>query len=1323
MALADLQAFLQERAAAFDPTLDLTSGSPFDVQVIQPTLRRLGSDPFSVDMGVFLQDRVNQEFPGLPTKEGDALTDLLIKPLLVLWDPLVRENYRVKQNLSFKDPTLLTLDEAEALGANLFAQRNKGNLSRVRARIYFAQPQNITITPANFISSKGQLNFFPTESQSISVQEMLFNKEGDLYYFDVNTEAQQPGDQYNIDPDQLVTIANVGAAVRVTNKLRARFGVAAETSSQFIDRVDQDLTERSLVTERGIIAKIGQNFSEVTRLAVTGFQDPEMQRDILTGGGLGRILDGGVHLNVVADGENKLASRRVQIVSPDVVDFTALIGPIGTVPPGTFTITIHSAFLPGDLPIVRDLRIRRVVATDTIDVEEQVLSYLGANLPWTLRKNELTLSGIPGGILFPDSPAGTISIPPGVVHIGGTTDIFVRGSGFDTASLLINSVVDDTPILQGVDLEMVDGLGHLSLHDLSLGVGGNYSVGDATYQTLVGAVGLLIEIRDPPIAGTYRIVSVDQSGLHPVLFVTPSPSSSIVGGAFRWRMLDIIDIDLAEPKETKIAGSDLNTTQGTNIVTTLSGVDFGALGVGANDVLRILSGALVVGDYTVVQVLSPFFTRIQVDRNLPATASGVQYAIFRSNVDGGISLPFVRVSSIDLLDTSDQPVGSKIPYARPVDIQSRSFANAAHGIKADFHDASLGIVSLFFGSGSFSDLNGSTIHFTWDGAPGGGVGVAFGPGTTNLTSVANQMNTAIAASTAGAIVRVAVVFDSNRRLGLLPVGTNTRVDSGTGSAMTTLFGTFPPYSSRDIRSATTNFQALRPALDLNFDVAQVVDGLQIGFYDQLTPDPGNTVVGVVDFTPETGRHVQIGSRSLGSARLFFLEPTTIEFGVGSNVRLTNDDGSFVDFIPDPTLTYQRIPALPGGVKPIDGVVDGAHNSLSSASSDFIKKGIMPGDLAVIDFIPLVGTAALSDPVTGLDHLIITLVVNGGTDKNVIFVRDSNLIPIGSVTRQGVADQINKAVGQIIAKIDGSNHLSFNPDASVIVRGTGTANATLGFPNTDSNNDSRNKGTYLVSTVTTNTLFLDYSTGVHASESNEQFKVFRKGLQRIIATTMSSQVAETGLYYFDLELISRGTGDQYNVGPGLQMTATGYKSDGYFVTTDDPNLTFSSVEKPRLHVSSTILEVGVSDDPDNATSISGQNIQVNYDRSILTGSVQNFVLSDTERVINESPLARHLIPYFVRTDLSYVGGSQPSVVEPDIETLILGLFPSDSLEVSDLEGILKNRGATAVDNPVNLLAVIHNFDRSVTMERSQNKLNTGRLAAFIPDAVTLTRKVQ
>lgn len=1319
MALADLQSFLQQRAGAYDPTIDVTSGSPFDVQVIQPVLRRLGSDPFSVDMGVFLQDRLTQEFPGTATKEGDAITDLLIKAAVVLWDPIVRENLRVKQNLSFKDPTLLTLDEADALGANLFATRNAGNTASGVGRVYFAQPQNVTITPANFLSSQGGLNFFPKQTQSISVQEMLFNVENSLYYFDINVIAEAPGDQYNIDPDQLVSIANVGAAVRVTNKLRYRFGVPAEDSATFIDRVEQDLTERSLVTERGIIAQIGATFSEVTRLAVTGFQDPEMQRDIITGGSLGDIIIGGVKVNVLPDGQNQLYSRRIQVQPAEIislgVNFLSLIGPIGPVPPGTFTVTLHNAGPPGTVPIVSDYDVVAVVSSDTLDLSKTNLYLQAVDVPWTLRARQLTLSGIPGGILFPNGPGGVVTVPPNSVHIGGATDIFLRGTAFDSGALIVNDVVDDRPLLQGLDLQMVDADGNVLIGDYALGTGGNYGVGDPTYRAFAGAVGLTFEILDPPLAGTYRVLAVTQTdGSNPILKITPPPAN--ISGSFRWKLIDGIFIDLVEPKETRIAGSDLTTVQGVNTVSTVSSVDFGDLGVSPGDILRIKTGALIQGDYTVVQVLSPFFTRVQVDRNLPATVTGAQYSIFRPNLEGGIQLPFVRIDTIALLDTSNQPVGSNIPYARPIDIQSRSFANAAHGIKADFHDATLGLLTEQHAGGTIPDLSGLTLSV----AVGAAVplfSVTFASGTTTLTSAQTQINAACNGATGGAVNNIAVILDLGRRLGVTTLGSFCRLSAGT--AIPALFGSAPPYTSRDIRSASVNFSLLRPALDLNFDVAQVTDGLQIGFYDQTVP-AANVLQTQHDFFPEVGRHVQVGSRSLGTARLYFLEPTSIEFDIGSTVSLTGTDGSVVNFIPDPTLTYQRIPALPSGVKPLDGS-SVASGNFTSASSDFIKRGIMPGDQLVIDYIPLIGSVVLTDPISGLALQNLAISIGGGTDKLITFVTDSLSIPPGSVTRQGVADLINRTVGQQIAVINGSNQLQFNPDASIVVRGTGTANTTLGFPLSDTTNDALNAGTYIIASIPDLTT-LTLATPLQFTEANEQFKVFRKGVQRIISTTMSSQVAETKLYYFDLELISEGTGDQYNVAAGLQMTAKGYKSDGYYLTTDDPNLTFSQVERPKLHISSSILEVGVTDDPDNATQISGQNIQINYDRSILTGSVQNFVLSDTERVINESPLARHLIPYFVRADLGYVGGSQPSVVSGDIDTLVLGLFPSDALEVSDLEGILKNRGATAIDNPISLLAVIHNFDRSVTVERSQNKLNTGRLAAFVPDAIAVTRRV-
>ena len=105
MAVRDFEAFIRERASIYDPNLDTNPGAPFDVQVVQPMVRRLGSDPFTVDVSTFISERMLQAFPDLANQEEDAITDLLNKPATLLWDPIVREVFRVRQNHSFADPS------------------------------------------------------------------------------------------------------------------------------------------------------------------------------------------------------------------------------------------------------------------------------------------------------------------------------------------------------------------------------------------------------------------------------------------------------------------------------------------------------------------------------------------------------------------------------------------------------------------------------------------------------------------------------------------------------------------------------------------------------------------------------------------------------------------------------------------------------------------------------------------------------------------------------------------------------------------------------------------------------------------------------------------------------------------------------------------------------------------------------------------------------------------------------------------------------------------------------------------------------------------
>jgi hypothetical protein len=374
--------------------------------------------------------------------------------------------------------------------------------------------------------------------------------------------------------------------------------------------------------------------------------------------------------------------------------------------------------------------------------------------------------------------------------------------------------------------------------------------------------------------------------------------------------------------------------------------------------------------------------------------------------------------------------------------------------------------------------------------------------------------------------------------------------------------------------------------------------------------------------------------------------------------------------------------------------------------------------------------------------IITLNVGGGVDKNIIFVNDSSSIPSTDVTTTGLVNQINEVVGQTVCSLSTGTpaYLEFQADVEIIVRGSSasnSANALLGFSlvaGVDQSNNSPIKGTYQIDTVgpagdvhqvvinpdAPAPYLTSFASTADDGQAIQQFQVLRAGVQRIVSTTMSTQVETANLYYFDVELISQGTGDSYNIGADLQMTVKGFQSDGYYLTTDDPNLTFSPVEKPKLHISTSILEVGTSDDPSNATLLPGQNLQVNYDRSNTVANVDNYIRSDTERVINESPLARHLIPYFVRFSLTYAGGSAESLLTSDIQTYINGLEPAQTLDASELNQLAYNRGAISIQNPITLLAVIHNFDRTITVERSQDSLNTGSLAAFIPDVLLVTR---
>lgn len=1357
MGLRDLEAFLRERAADFDSSLDTTAGAPYDNKVIQPLLRRVGIDPFTVDLVTFLVTRLKQAYPRMALDDGDNLTDLLVKANALLWDPIVRETTRVQRNLSLNDPTTLTLDEADSLGGNFFVPRRRGRYARGTGRILFSTPTNASINQNNFFTSRGGLVYFPTELQSIRTQEMALNvTDGNRYYFDVNLIAESPGVSYNINPGELNGVANLPAAVRTTNLQRFKFGEEEEDVIEYVARLQQSLGEKSMVTLRGIAAKVLEAFPEVNRLNVVGFNDPEMQRDVITGGGLGPILASGKMGRTVADGTGATRSRRFVT---DEVDFAGLIGT------GSVLTVIGESTDAGDYPV------RRFIGTSggdsVLELEDQVLVYGDSELRWFLRRQELTLSGIPGGILFPSSANGTVTVPDNVIHIGGAHDIHVRTSNFDEATITIANVSDDEPVLSGTRAL------HYALAPNNISLLEYVTPFDADLDAIIDQAvkeGWSLQILEGPNAGAHRIIGRGTtSGAQLRLVLDYTTVADPIER--RWRIFDQINVDLNEPKETRITGNDLIAVQGNNTVRSGDGLNYIDYGVSKDDILRLIEGDQS-GDYVILADPDPLVPdSLTVDREFARSVANGSYTIFKPN-NGKLDTPIVRIRSIELLDSSSQPQGSFIPYAKPVDIQTRSFQNPARGVKHSFVDVQLGLVSVEFNFPLNVLAGSNTIVLQLEAAVGNRTVVVPSGLYATIEDLVDAISAAIESAAGVAFAELAVVVGDNR-FGIRPGG-NGYVAVIDGNGRVFFFGDNEYRTTADVRSSAVaadgGWMALDPSVDYTrqLDVLQILDGRSVGFYGGPFTLDGNvdlffpsatpsTALYVAEdrtvlvdgeavfFPPEIQRSVDIGTRSIGSARVYFLEPTSFEVNGEETVfSLDLGEAGIARFIPDPTLDYQQIPSQPDGDTPRDGssANTGVGTTFTSASQNFVLSGIQPGDKLVVEYWPIKGSIQLTtDPIPNLAGKVFRFSVDDGSERVLTFIRDDTTIPDTDVTLAGVAAQINALAGLEVASLDSDDRLKFETDVKFTIRKDGSSSSSypilLGtqfgnagspsFDTNDINNVSPHAGDYDITDVTATTLTVSEAFPADpdwtATISDQTFLVSRRGVQRINTTAMSGNKAEAGLYYFDVELISEGAGDFWNVDADLQMTVAGYKSDGYFLTTDDPNLAFSEAERIKLVVSRTILEQGVDDDPQNATQVTGQNLQITYDRVQTVENLQSFSQSDVERVVCASPLARHLIPHFVRFDLNYVGGSKESIVLGDVEKYIRDLFPIDTLDSSDLQKLVTGRGATYVKNPIDLLAVVHRVDRSIWIQRSQDRLSTTRLAAFIPDGITITRNVR
>lgn len=1430
----DLKEFVENRLLAYDPDVDLTEGSPAQLQVVDPIVNRYAIDPLDMDLEKFIDARLAQEYPGMNIREGSGIRDLLVKPMQVLMDPVVRETNLIKQGQSLANPDLLSDTEADSLVANLFVTRATGGLATGTVRLYFNAPVAINISVGNVCYTSGGLRFLPTTLQSVSAEAMIFNQSGSLYYFDIQVTAEKPGSEYNIDKEEIVGITNLNAAVRVVNTQKFENGLDEESTTELVDKAETSITERSLVTGRGVAARLYDQFEDLVHLQVVGHLDEEMLRDIITGGNLGPVVLSGTDGYAEDDGDGDELTTYFRARYADFPAYFGALGPVenhwltisqviyGTdaevpssaldhliVPDADFTsedvgmmLVTPSAVNPGNVGVAKIQAISSNVEVqlDRAGVAESNVPYILMRPPkdyeieevlgsgelrvngmlpvdrqaliWSIREKKLTLSDIPGGIIF--SLNGTVEIQSDEIHIGGASDFYVRGTGVEAKELSLVAISDESPLVRALTLETKSAAGYEEF------------VRDQTkdFVDLGVQPGMSLVIESGVDAGTKTIlrVGITKPTGAPVgterqhLQVYPALTST--ASDLRYRIVDDIDIDLNQPKTRRGEGTDLQTLQLSSTVTTFSAVDFLALGTEVGDTLELLDGE-DKGTYPVTGTSGTGNKNLLINGQLISTANNISWELYKAQE--GIEFPLVRIRTVDILDSSQQPTGDTVPYAEPVDARSNSFSNAGRGVKVSTRDAITGIVGTVDLTGLSYPLAPSSLSIAVNnGAPI----VAVTTGATGVTDLINKLNAAVP-NIAGTLS-----YNGETRLTIRSADRWVQIPANAGNA---LYGLdVAGEDNRQIKSAGNITDWSSAAYDLKAirDVVSITTGDNIGHLYLIAVETGRLLA--VRFDEEEGRlrflqpnmgvSLSAGSRSYGKARVYFLEPTSFQVrgawhpplksttSIPSNMAITaagttiptdedpvsyftaNINGAALRFFPDPDLKQQVLPPpdsdVPNNLLTTNGSVVVKTDSTPAgvlgqgsrdSDIDFLLREIRAGDLVEITYQPIQGTVDLTtgggfvygdgagDDIPSDPPRTLTLSLDGAPAKTLTFsdqIADEN----------DLVDEINDFFGETIAYLEtigGAKYLRLEADFEFTLYGgyPNAANATLGLPTTTINNqaiadiDGYYEVTYVgdASDATEHSaLTVSPAVGGAAGGQAQHFIIVRPGLQRLHSTAMADNT-ETGLYYMDVELVSEGSGDDWNLERDELFEIEDYQSDGYRLEVADSNLSYSTQERLTMVVSRRILTVGTTDQPDNALTLSSQNLQVNYDRSPLVASIQSFSSADLERVLNASLLVRHLQPHYLNFALNYRGGSSADVVEGDVESYLDELGPSERVEASDLQNLALRRGANYVQNPITLVAVAHDEERKISVDRSNDFVTKGRLATFFYDNVAVTRE--
>jgi hypothetical protein len=290
-----------------------------------------------------VQDFIIQQLleydPSYDVGAGVPTTSLMIEPMSVILQPVIDELTVIQATKSIltilesSDPDAFPEDIVDGLAANAFVDRNPGAIGSDVMRIRFFEPQAFDAAQGVLIF-RGSTSQRYTNSESFSVTsaEMSLNQEGTLFFADVPIVALEEGDSFNVDAGAVTLMeAEPAGVANVTNRFGIQDGRDRETNTELIDRIRVAVTVRALVTGRGIVVTLTENFTSIEEIVPVGFGDPEMMRDIVYNTHIGGNSDVYIKVGSLTEGYTDIFTLEVDTTRQKATSATvvALLPAVG----------------------------------------------------------------------------------------------------------------------------------------------------------------------------------------------------------------------------------------------------------------------------------------------------------------------------------------------------------------------------------------------------------------------------------------------------------------------------------------------------------------------------------------------------------------------------------------------------------------------------------------------------------------------------------------------------------------------------------------------------------------------------------------------------------------------------------------------------------------------------------------------------------------------------------------------------------------------------------------------------------------------------------